>query len=176
MEWGIDLWQVFTKLQCKPEFAESWISRFIQTRKSNWRSDLLCFLNAFNIFKLMTWEHVPVSTKTDEVIVYSWTQVKVFTFFWRNTARYHLEIILLFDLHLDCCNKDSVISYKEFGVLQSPAVVMAPPTSTNDDVISLLSYLSSSSIASPAVQLWLLEPRTSNSQRIGFVELKKNTK
>ena len=63
-------------------------------------------------------------------------------------------------MKLECCNNKPVVSCKELGTPENPAVLEDPPTSTNKDVINLLCYLSGIAIPSLAVQLWSLIPRT----------------
>ena len=57
-------------------------------------------------------------------------------------------------MKLECCNNNPVISCKELGTLENPAVLEDPLTSTNEDVINFLCYASSIAIPSSAVQLW----------------------
>ena len=75
-------------------------------------------------------------------------------------------------MKLECCNNKPVVSCKELGTPENPAVLEDPPTSTNEDVIDL-SYPFGIAITSPAVQLWSLIPRTCESQPSGFLDFAK---
>ena len=67
-------------------------------------------------------------------------------------------------MKLEWFNSKPVSSNKKLGTLENTAVLEDPPTSTNEDVIDILSYPSSIAILSPAVQLWSLISRTYYSQ------------
>ena len=60
-------------------------------------------------------------------------------------------------MKLECCNNKPVVSCKELGTPENPAVLKDPPTRTIEDVINLLSYSTGIAIPGPAV----LEPTSS---------------
>ena len=66
-------------------------------------------------------------------------------------------------MKLECCNNKPVISWKALITSVNLTVLEDPPTSTNEDVINLLCYLSGTVIPSAAVQLWFLILRSYNS-------------
>ena len=56
-------------------------------------------------------------------------------------------------MKLECCNNKPVVSCKELGTPKNAVVLEDPPTSTNEDVIDLLSYPSGIAMPSPTEQL-----------------------
>ena len=76
-------------------------------------------------------------------------------------------------MKLECCSNKPVVSCKNFGNPENTEVLADSPTSTNENVIDLLSFLSSITIPSLAVQLWSLIPRTCNSQPSEFCKIQK---
>ena len=76
-------------------------------------------------------------------------------------------------MKLEDCNSKPVVSCKELGTPGNLTILEDLLTSTNEDVIDLLSYPSSIAIPSPAMQLWSLIPRTCNSQPSGFCKIQK---
>lgn len=77
------------------------------------------------------------------------------------------------DMYSEFCNNKPVVGSKELGTAVSPAVLKDPPTSTNEDVIDLLSHAASIAIPSQAARLSSLEPGAPNSQSSGLCKVQK---
>ncbi len=67
------------------------------------------------------------------------------------------------DTYSEFYNNKPVVGRKELGTAVNSAGLKDPPTSTNEDLIDLLTYAGSIAVPYPAARFSSLEPGTSNS-------------
>lgn len=75
-------------------------------------------------------------------------------------------------MYFECCSNIPIIGHKELGTVMKSAVLKDPSSSTNEDAVDLLSYISGIAISSSAARprLWNQEPSILSHQDLASFE------